>query len=327
MESKLVISFNNDTNEDEEKELLQQYQSLICSSIGPINSKLKLISTKSDQTNVKVTNSSRHLLDILYRVDFNSIGGLTSWKFDAIKKSVENAHFAHLFDAGLFLVHLVNQSSLIPHRHRHFIDLVLKSLYLKLTQDKQHIESSHVLIKLDLTRLKFLQTLLKTTLCSNKLFVDLFDSTADLTDFISRVLKLNLNSFNQSLENSEEFVFSRIIYIYVFDSGFNITDSLIYNGIFIKQERFYSDEELEEIVKRNAKNGFKCVLFDTNYLSGDLESFSDTTLNYEIDLSHDFEDLNIDRTKFLTLKSLNEKFDRLIDKHKISLVLSQKVCF
>lgn len=323
MDNKLIISFNEPSSEENEVfvKQLKEYQLLIGSTIGPFNSRYKFVATKSDPTSPVITNSSKHLVNSLYRTE--NATGFTKWRLDVIKTCLESSHFAHCFDSGLFLTHLVNavliKSQSLSHSHRHFFDSAFKCLAEKLTNDKKSIETSPFLVNLDLSNLKFLQSLLRTVLFSNKLLDDCFQTDVESARFINMLLKLHLSSFNQSPDEADKFVFARNMYLFNEDSARHLNDSLLFEGVLVKRSQFQIESEINSNFR--SKSRFTSVIFDTNSLGGDFEALSDSGLKFEAD----FAQLDLERRHFLPISRLKTDFDKLIDKFSIDLVMSQKV--
>lgn len=334
---KLIICFDNDNNNDQETrlflQLLADSQRLIHSSIGPLRSTCKFVSTKSDPNNTTLTNTSRFIFNPLYRLnssDNTSSNGLTEWKFQTIRSSLESAHFSRFFDAGLFLMHILNEL-IIQNKQdsldRELILSTLKCLIDKLNNDRQSIDSSSLfLAKLDLNSLDFLRNLLRTVLFSSKLLVTSFESNQNNADrFLNTFLKLNLNSFNNLPNDQSKFVFTRNVYLFDDDSNRTLNDSLIFTGLLVKQPKFYSDKDLNEFVEKNATRSLKSILFDTNSLGGDFENIADTGLKFEFDLSDNHASVDLNRRHFFTLDKITQQLDVLIDRYEINVILSQKV--
>lgn len=339
----LVICFD-DNGENEESRLLlghlADYQRLILSAIGPVRSACKFVSIKSNPTDTTtLTNSSFNLFKPLYRLSSSS-NGLTEWRFEMIRTSVEQAHLARHFDSGLFLMYLINELIIRNKRDgldRLVIDSVLNSLVKYLNESQRSIETAMCLVKLNLDSLDFLRNLIRTILFSNKLVsMCLFESvdeekTAD--QFVNTFLKLNLNSFNQSPNKQDTFVFSRNVYLFDDESGRSLNDSLVFTGHLVRQPKFYSDQDVTEFIEKKSSTSnnemLRAILFDTNSLSGDFETLQteSTGVRLEIELAQHTDDAfgDLTRQQFLSLSTLRKTLDLLVDTHKIDLVLSQKV--
>lgn len=338
LESKLLlISFANEDNQETwtELSLLDEYQRLISSCVGPIHSRVKLISTKSDATNVCLTNTSRNLLVSLYRVDDSSNKlRFLKWKCDTIKEHTINCHFNHFYDSGLFLLYLINkfltlniQLHLDESRfkiERDFVDMTLKCLCDVLARDRSDPNSSFVVCRLDLNDLSYFRRLFRTCLASK---FAVTNATTDLEIFLNMCLKAQLTSFQATTTtcNKEKVHFSRIIYLFNDDSLLFLNDSVLLDGVLVKQDTHWADCELQQLINANRDKEFRAILFgDTNSLSGDFEIIDGVEFNLELELDGESE-FDPTRTVFFRVPKIIKICDFLIENYGINLVLCQKV--
>ncbi len=123
MNSKIII--NIETNEWF-IQLLNEYQRILLSCIGPLNGCLKLVSKSNDYNDLKLTSCSFNLFSILYDLKNSANNEKEKWQFDLIKSIVTNCHFEHYYDSGLFLCHLINEFLILESGHyncnKNFID-------------------------------------------------------------------------------------------------------------------------------------------------------------------------------------------------------------
>lgn len=301
MESTIRI-IDNSINSDSNLilgELIKNNQNLIISSIGPINSKFKLFQTSLNSDNLIATTTSKHLIEILYKIDNDDIKNddsniLTKWIFDLIHSTLIKSHFNLYFDSGLFAVYLINQTILLK---------IEKSLVNKIFVDLiEHLASSEshlVKLRLNLDNLIHLKALLNSCLNAKKII------QIDQTDhFLNLFLKLLIRSFNNDY-------FSRIMYIFNENMLFDLNDCQIYDGILVKTDQ----EEFDSI------QNLKCLILDSNCLSGDFEEFQNFDLKFQINLSKH----SAANERFLNLDYLIDRIKTIVEKLKIDAIFCQKV--
>ncbi|CAF0840593.1 unnamed protein product [Brachionus calyciflorus] len=304
MESKILIIDNDEKSEASFilNETLKQYQEIILSCIGPY-SKLKFCGSKHDSTHLIITNTSKNLYENMYKIDSerltkNECLKLTKWKFELISSTIYKSHFNLFYDSGLFLTYLINQTILLG-IDKKFINKILLNLIEHLNQnDKNHF----IKFKINLDNLNHLKNLIITSL-QTKQSINL-NCTNDTDTFLNLYLKLLIKSVNNDS-------FSRILYIFNDTEALDLDQSESIDGILIKSENV----DFEKV------NNLKCVILDSNILSGDFEILDNIGLKFQIEASQ----LKSQSQQFLSLNFLIENIKILFDKFKINVLFCQKV--
>lgn len=301
MESSIRI-IDNSANSDSNLilcEFIKNNQNLIISSIGPINSKFKLFQSNLNSDNLLATTTSKHLIEILYRIDNEKLKNddsniLTKWIFDLIHSTLIKSHCNLHFDSGLFAVYLINQAILLKSEkslvNKIFVDLI------------EHLVSSEALLvksRLNLDNLKHLKALLSGCLYAKKII-----EINQADQFLYSFLKLLIRSFNNEY-------FSRILYIFNEDMLLNLNDCQIFDGILVKTEQ----EEFDSI------QNLRCLILNSNCLSGDFEEFQNFDLKFQINLSKH----KSNNERFLNLEYLIDRIKIIVEKLKIDAIFCQKV--
>lgn len=300
MNSKIII--NIETNEWF-IQLLNEYQRIILSCIGPVNGCLKLVSKSNDYNDLKLTSCSFNLFSILYDLKNSTNNEKEKWQFDLIKTIVTNCHFEHYYDSGLFLCHLINEFLILESGHyncnKKFIDSILNELIEHLKTD------SLIRCKLDLNNIQFMRTFTSTCLKSKYII-----NQDDLNEtFINLCLKAYIKSFQDNTDT-----FTNLIYLFNENNSFSLSDSQLFNGIL-----FQTSDTLQQHIT-SSNNKLKCVLFDSSF-SGDFGQINEQDFQIEIN-SNQFQN---NRNVFLMMNKFIELVDYLINTYKINVFLCQKV--
>jgi hypothetical protein len=323
MEVFLNLNNKDDLNNKIFNELLKKYQSIIETSIGQFNSYFKLIHADQQQ-HVILTNSSGNLIQLLYNINHietsgNKKLGLLKWKLELINSVVKSLHCDHYYDSGLFLFNVINQSLLQTSfvGNKLLFDSIFQRLYDHISKDK----SDHITINVNLNDIKFLKTVL-TSVMDNKLILKQYNQQKR-DYFINLFLRACINSFNNNNNSDNSQYFSRIVYLFNQDSNSDISASQLFNGLLIKLSQQQTENELEFLkdlvyLKQNRSSLFRCLLFDTNELSGDLSN-----IKQSFEIINDTMEVN--RSTFLMLNQLYKALSCVIDKYKVDIIFCQKV--
>jgi hypothetical protein len=324
---RLCIEFDNQDNSSFKQDLLRHYQTLVHSSIGPINGKLKFVHKKADSKVLEIGSSSKCLINILYRLDLNDQreqidqNGFVKWQFDLIKSVVLTSHLSKYNDAGLFLVHLVNEFILlgdvsnINNQHDDQLAIVIAFIDELIC----HLKSDQALVtvRTDLNSIEFLSNLVRTTLKSKC-------SLGHLTQFENeeedKFVHLCLRGFIKSFDDDH---FSSIVYL--FNENLDLNESKLVDGVLIKLDEFQVETGMSSVLMRKKANDkLKCILFDVTF-SADFEHLNDLEYKFDVEATQ----LGLHRTVFLQVNRYIKFFKELIDRFKIDVVLCQKVicCF
>ena len=327
MSSNIFISFaeTKDPNEILFQSLLNEFQLIIHSCVGPVKGSFKLLTRTNDLSSSVLSSSSKGISSILYNLnksqsatrDMQAAGlGFINWKFELIKALLNNCHFEHNYDSGLFLCHLINDFILRSESfyfdqltNKTVIDIVLKNLHSHLT-NQINCSDSLIAIKLNLENLNFLKKILTTLLYSKCLIQSELIETNSKDNFVNLCLKAFIKSFHGDH-------FSNILYLYNQNFCTHLNQSQLFDGVLFQTD---SSQLLNQINHRRVNPGvLKCVLFESS-LSGDFELLSDS--QFQIELNS-----NVSRHKsvFLTLNKTIELFTYLIEQFQIQIILCQKV--
>lgn len=307
--STININFSKDYNNSVRlSQLLNHYQQIIHSCVGPLNSKLKFISKSNDPANFIITNTSRNICESLYKITTSNENEskILKWQFDLIKNVIQNGHFNQFYDSGLFLLHLVNQFLIDEYQiDKNLVDSFLEKLINHLANDPLNL----IKVKLDLDDVSYLRNLLKTILDS-KCLIQQLDETKKIK-FIDLCLKLFINSFNESK-------FDRILFLFNADFSYGLDESVCVNGILFKIDHL--NENMRILIENKSCSKLKCVLFECSF-SGDFEYFDSQSYKFEIES---------DQLKMLKKSNINvdmykKMFENLIENTKVDLILCQKV--
>lgn len=277
-------------------QLLKENQLIIASCL---RGRSQFVSAKENSENLIVTNTSKHLLEWMYRRNFSPSSSLSSWKCQFIKSVIEKSHINHFYDSGLFLMHLTNEI-LLCH------ELDNKNLVDKITTSLINIVNSNtplLTLKPNLDSTSFLRTLLNSVLNRKMVFNRL--NEAKKQAFVNTCLKCFITSFNESH-------FSDIIYLFNEDLSMDIDRSFVCDGLLIK-----TDSPI--LLFDPPPSSYRCVVFSSNSLSGDFELLASADNIFDVEKA---KELNISRTQ---IDYLTKKLDHLITKFQVNLVLSQKV--
>ncbi len=195
-EQRISISLAANVGEEEQEDqdfiqLLKDYQQIIYSCVGPVNSYGKLLTRANDPRSSVWSSSSKLLASILYESKHSN--DFINWRFDMINSIVTNAYWNHFYDGGLFLCSLINELLIASHliffeefNNKKLIEKTLKNLYEHLNQQQSNSDSL-ISIKLDLTNTNHLRKLIHTTLGSKTLIAQLAED--DVTYFVNLCLK------------------------------------------------------------------------------------------------------------------------------------------
>jgi hypothetical protein len=357
MNSTIFINFNNyDKNADLIINLLRQYDELITSSIGPLRSNTKFISGKINTENLVITNSSRFISQILYKLEHLNLDqqvikrdcGILKWQFDLLRSVIDASHASHFYDSGLLLCHLITQfliqiirdnlnpriysnqllnknSSEFKFRSKNLIEYLFNDLKKNLSESKT-CPNSLICIKSNLTNLNFLKKLICTIFNSKSIFEQLTSKNKHV--FIVQCLRAFIKSFQTSDDYESQAYFSKILYLFNENFSLDLSDSELYDGVLFKLDKYQLEESFQNMIsnfrKLDAnKRILKCIIFDSNSLSGDFETLEGTGFTYQIDSALSF----VDNTNFRTVQVDNLKAicHNLISKHSIDVVMCQKV--
>ncbi|RNA41161.1 usick-Kaufman Bardet-Biedl syndromes chaperonin, partial [Brachionus plicatilis] len=281
-------------------QILKINQNLILSSVGPKNSKFKLIQNRPDSDTLQATTASKNLLENLYKIndaekkDSYSFF-LIKWKFDLISSTLIKSHVNSHFDSGLFAAFLINQSILLK-CEKSFINKILVDLIEHLTS---LVEIHLVKFRLNLDDLGHLKALIDACLNAKKI-----TQIAQDDGFTNQFLKLLIKSFNNDH-------FSRILYILNENMLLGLNDSQIFDGILVKTDQ----------VQFNSIKNPRCLILDTNCLSGDFEEFDTFGFKFQINLS----EVNSENEQFINLNYLINRIKIIVEKFQIDAIFCQKV--
>jgi len=307
--SSINIQFSNDYNNITNlKQYLTNYQQIIHSCVGPLNSKLKFISKSNDSDNFTITNTSRNIFESLYKISKSneSDSKILKWLFDLIRNVIQNGHFNHFYDSGLFLLHLVNQFLIDEYEiDKYLLDSFLENVSNHLTSDDNFIK-----IKLDLNNVSYLKNLIKTIFDSKCLIQQLDEPKKN--KFIDSCLKLFINSFNETK-------FDRILYLFNSDFSYELDQSVCINGVLFKIDHLNDDIKLL-IENKSTSMQLKCILFECS-LSGDFEYIDSQSYKFEIESNQ----LKTVKISNINVEMYKEMLNKLIENTKVDLILCQKV--
>lgn len=337
-ESRFFINFEDDkNNRDILLQILKHYQSIVHSSVGIVNGKLKQIS--NGESNLVLTNSSKNLMKILYRLnnltdnsqkinDSNKKYGLIKWQLELIKSTISSSHLDHFYDSGLFLCHLVNELLICYYgltsgdpfndsEFKHiFIDNIMNNLLSHLIDSKSK-ENSLIKVKLDLNNLNFLKKLLESIL-NSKCIIQMMENSLK-SSFVNIILKGFVKSFRQIPTETNRY-FSNILYIFNENYSHGLDHSELIDGVLVKLQKYQVENELINSINNN-KFPIRCCLFDSACFSGDFQAIDDLNLKFDISLN----EIQKNKSNMIMLDGLIRFLDDVITKYDLKAVLCQKV--
>lgn len=310
MNSKINIILANKENNQNFIDLLNEYQKIVHSCIGPISSSLKLVSKSNDFNDLILTSSSHNLFTVLYDLKNQNENLKEKWQFDLIRTIITNSHLEHYYDSGLFLTHLVNEFLIQNNTHENELNKNLVDSILKNLTEHLIINDSTIRLNLDLNNINFLKNLISTCLKSKSLIDE------QETEFVNLCLKAFITSFQAEHENK----FAQIVYLFNDGYSYHLNDSCLFAGVLFPIDNSQIYNQFLSLDQSSKK--FKCALFDSSF-SGDFDQLNNQEFQIEINSS----ELTNNKISCLMLDKFIQLCDYLISKFQISLILCQKVCY